>query len=109
MIDTRIGGFIENPPMPFQIVALLNQSQELRFIVLTSPNLSDQKSFVIPGLTRALTQIAFQQSHWACRLLAINLFPRISDIERDSHLKMLLTSNEPLVRFKVYSVPWFLT
>ena len=104
LIDTRIGGFIENPPLPFQIVGLLNQSQELRFIVLALLNLSEQRSFVVPNLTRALTQIAFQQSHWACRLLAINLFPRISDIERDSHLKMLLTSNEPLVRFKVYSV-----
>jgi hypothetical protein len=104
LIDGRIGGFIENPPLPFQIVALLNQSQELRFIVLALLNLSDQRSFVIPNLTRMLTQIAFQQSHWACRILAINLFPRISDIERDSHLKMLLSSKETLVRFKVYSV-----
>ena len=42
LIDTRIGGFIENPPMPFQIVALLNQSQRLRFIVLALLKFIDQ-------------------------------------------------------------------
>ena len=104
LIDTRIGGFIENPPKPFQVVGLLNQSQEIRFIVLALLHLSEPAFLTIPGLTRTLTQIAFQQSHWACRILAIQLFTKLADIERDSYLKMLLSSKDSLIRYKVYSV-----